>query len=161
MDCSLAPPLNSTKAPVGCTHLARIACWWEGRSAYSAGRSIITHLHRCRPSPILTFHIQRYVVTCIKGGMSLSLLNSSGKRCQLMKLCGFQALLKRVCGRVLKLMDSQRGFERGQVFVGFQPTEALGCFHYAGSGPTQHHGDVSPSLYVATDAAHRPHHVFD
>src|SRR6266436_3682118 len=40
--------------------------------------------------------------------MSLSLLNSSGKRCQLMKLCGFQALLKRVCGRVLKLMGSQR-----------------------------------------------------
>jgi hypothetical protein len=41
-----------------------------------------------------------------------------------MRLCGFHVLLK--CGRVLELKGGRRGFERGQVFVGFQPTESLG-----------------------------------
>ena len=59
------------------------------------------------------------------------------------------------------LVSEQRRFERGQLLVGLQPTEALGGLHHAGGGPTQRHLGVAPSLHVATDAAHRPHHVLD
>ena len=61
----------------------------------------------------------------------------------------------------LAAMSSQRGSERWQVFVGFQPTEALDCFQHAGCGPAQCHGSISPSFHVAADAPHRPHHVLD
>src|SRR6266700_197251 len=71
-----------------------------------------------------------------------------------MRLCGFHVLLK--CGRMLELKGGQRGFERGQVFVGFQPTESLGCFHHGSSGPTQHHGRISPSAGTSPTPPPRP-----
>jgi hypothetical protein len=58
-------------------------------------------------------------------------------------------------GDVPGLMSCKRSSENGQVLVGFQSTEAFGCLHHAG-GPAQRHRGISPSLHVATDAAHVP-----
>ena len=62
-------------------------------------------------------------------------------------------------GDALGLMSCTRSTKNGQVLVGFQSTEALGCLHHAGGGPAQRHRGVSPPLHVATDTAHGPHHV--
>src|SRR5262245_58064303 len=94
-------------------------------------------------------------------GMPRLLLNLARWALPVGRLCSIQVLLKLVTGRVLELMSSQRGSERGQVFIGFQPTEALGRFHHSGGRPAQRHRGILPSLHVATDAAHGPHHVFD
>src|SRR6266536_6427696 len=64
-------------------------------------------------------------------------------------------------GDALGLMSCKRSTKNGQVLVGFQSTEALSCLHHAGGGPAQRHSGVSPSLHVATDAAHGPHHVLN
>ena len=47
------------------------------------------------------------------------------------------------------------------MLIGFQSTEAFGGLHHTGGGPAQRHRGISPSLYVATDAAHGPHHVLN
>src|SRR2546425_8997303 len=64
-------------------------------------------------------------------------------------------------GDVLGLVSRKRSSENRQVLVGFQSTEAFGCLHHAGGGPAQRHRGISPSLHVATDAAHGPHHVLN
>src|SRR5438445_11969312 len=74
-------------------------------------------------------------------------------------LCGVSVVFNSL-GDVLGLMSCKRSSENGQVLVGLQSTEAFGCLHHAGGGPAQRHRGVSPSLHVATDAAHGPHHVF-
>jgi hypothetical protein len=43
----------------------------------------------------------------------------------------------------------------------FQATEALCGFHHSSGRPGQRHRSISPSLHVATDAAHGPHHILD
>lgn len=58
-------------------------------------------------------------------------------------------------------MSDKRSPQDRKLLVGFQSTEALGGFHHSGGRPTQRHRGISPSLHVATDAAHRPHHVLD
>ena len=78
-----------------------------------------------------------------------------------MMLCGFHVLLKFLFGRVLGLMSSQRGFEYLVAAVGLEAAEALGRFHHASGGPTQRLVSISPSLHVAANATHSPHHVFD
>src|SRR3954462_14580797 len=55
----------------------------------------------------------------------------------------------------------KRSSENGQLLVGFQSTEAFGCLHHAGGGPAQRHRGISPSLHVAADATHGPHHVLN
>src|SRR5215475_8086493 len=77
-----------------------------------------------------------------------------------MMLCGVSVVFNS-SGDVLGLMSCKRSSENGQVLVGFQSTEALGCLHHAGGGPAQRHRGISPSLHVATDAAHGPHHVLN
>jgi hypothetical protein len=37
-------------------------------------------------------------------------------------------------------------FERGELLVGIQPTEAFGGLHHAGGGPAQRHVGVGPML---------------
>src|SRR6516164_601957 len=69
-------------------------------------------------------------------------------------LCGVSVVFNS-----LGLMCCKCNSEKGQVLIGFQSTEAFGCLHHAGGGPAQRHCGVSPSLHVATDAAHGPHHV--
>ena len=76
-------------------------------------------------------------------------------------LCDLQVLLKFLFVRVLALMGGQCGFEYGQLLVCLEAPEAFGCFHHAGGRPSQRHGGVAPSFHVATDAAHRTHHVLD
>jgi hypothetical protein len=49
-------------------------------------------------------------------------------------LCGVSVLFNSLCN-VLGLMSCKRSSENGQVFVGFQSTEAFGCLHHAGGGP--------------------------
>src|SRR3972149_7195848 len=78
-----------------------------------------------------------------------------------MMLCGLRVLLKFLFGRVVGLMSSQRGFEYWQLLVRLETSEALGRFQHTGSGPTQRHGGIAPSLHVATNTAHGAHHVFD
>src|SRR5215472_6676862 len=75
-------------------------------------------------------------------------------------LCGVSVVFNSL-GDVLGLMCCKCSSENGQVLVGFQSTEAFGCLHHAGGGPAQRHRGVSPSLHVATDAAHGPHHVLN
>src|SRR6266540_4195349 len=77
-----------------------------------------------------------------------------------MMLCGVSVVFNSL-GDVLGLMSCKRSSENGQVLVGFQSTEAFGCLHHAGGGPAQRHRGISPSLHVATDAAHGPHHVLE
>jgi hypothetical protein len=77
-----------------------------------------------------------------------------------MMLCGVSVVFNSL-GEVVGLMSCKRSSENVQVLVGFQSTEAFGCFHHTGGGPAQRHRGVSPSLHVATDAAHRPHHVLN
>ena len=77
-----------------------------------------------------------------------------------MMLCGISVVFKSL-GEVLGLMSCQRSSENVEVLVGFQSTEALGRLQHAGSGPAQRHRGITPSLHVATDATHRPHHVLD
>jgi hypothetical protein len=77
-----------------------------------------------------------------------------------MMLCGISIVFNSL-GEVLGLMSCKRSSENGQVLVGFQSTEAFGCLHHAGGGPAQRHRGISPSLHVATDAAHGPHHVLN
>jgi hypothetical protein len=68
-------------------------------------------------------------------------------------LCGVSVVFNSL-GDVLGLMCCKCNSEKGQVLIGFQSTEAFGCLHHAGGGPAQRHRGVSPSLHVATDAAH-------
>src|SRR5262249_32908871 len=94
--------------------------------------------------------------------LPLLLLRSKGG-CQAspwMMLCGVSVVFNSL-GDVFGLMSCKRSSENGQVLVGFQSTEAFGCLHHAGGGPAQRHRGVSPSLHVATDAAHGPHHILN
>src|SRR5262245_44078076 len=75
-----------------------------------------------------------------------------------MMLCGVSVVFNSL-GDVLGLMRCKCSSKNGQVLAGFQSTEAFGCLHHAGGGPAQRHRGISPSLDVATDAAHGPHHV--
>src|SRR5262249_30912267 len=77
-----------------------------------------------------------------------------------MMLCGVSVVFNSL-GDVLGLMCCKCSSENGQLRVGFQSTEAFGCLHHAGGGPAQRHRGVSPSLHVATDAAHGPHIVLN
>jgi len=56
-----------------------------------------------------------------------------------MMLCGLPVLLKFCFDRVLGLMGSQGSFERRQLLVRLEASEALGGFHHAGGGPAQRH----------------------
>src|SRR5262245_10279430 len=77
-----------------------------------------------------------------------------------MTLCGISVVFNSF-GDVLGLMSCKRSSENGQLLVGFQSTEAFGSLHHTGGGPAQRHRGILPSLYVATDAAHGPHHVLN
>ena len=77
-----------------------------------------------------------------------------------MMLCGVSVVFNSL-GDILGLMSCKCSSENGQLLVGFQSTEAFGCLHHAGGGPAQRHRGISPSLHVATDAAHGPHHVLN
>ena len=46
-------------------------------------------------------------------------------------LCGVSVVFNSL-GDVLGLMSCKRSSESGQVFEGFQSTEAFGCLHHAG-----------------------------
>jgi hypothetical protein len=72
-----------------------------------------------------------------------------------MMLCGVSVVFKSM-GDVLGLMSSKCSPENGEVPVGFQSTEPFGRFHHTGGGPAQRHRGISPSLYVATNAADGP-----
>src|SRR5262245_19395643 len=72
-----------------------------------------------------------------------------------MMLCGVSVVFNSL-GDVVGLMSCKRSSENVQVLVGFQSTEAFGCFHHTGGSPAQRPRGVSPSLHVATDAAHGP-----
>jgi hypothetical protein len=45
--------------------------------------------------------------------------------------------------------------------VRFERRRVLGARHRAGGRPTQRHRSIAPTLHVATDATHGPHHVLD
>src|SRR5215470_7413360 len=70
-------------------------------------------------------------------------------------LCGVSVVFNSL-GDILGLMSCKCSSENGQLLVGFQSTDAFGCLHHAGGGPAQRHRGISPSLHVATDAAHVP-----
>src|SRR5262249_18553686 len=96
----------------------------------------------------------------IDEGMPQILLKQAKQASPWMMLCGVSVMFNSL-GDVLGLMSCKRSSENRQVLVGFQSTEAFGCLHHAGGGPAQCHRGVSPSLHVATDAAHGPHHVLN
>jgi trehalose 6-phosphate synthase len=52
------------------------------------------------------------------------------------------------------------GAELWQLFIGFQPAKAFLGFLHGSSRPTQGHRGRAPTLHVATDTAHRPHHEY-
>ena len=58
-------------------------------------------------------------------------------------------------------MSQQGGFERRQLLVSHQPSEALLGFHHASSSPAQSHRGIPPALHVAGDLADRAVHVLD
>ena len=76
-------------------------------------------------------------------------------------LCGISLRFNVFGDEVLGSASDKRGSEDRELLLGFQATEALGGFHYSGGRPAQRHRGISPSLHVATDAAHGPHHVLD
>ena len=65
-----------------------------------------------------------------------------------------------------RFSDAQKAFNLKQggcrwLTSAARPTEAFGCLHHAGGGPAERHRSILPSLHVATDAAHGPHHVLN
>src|SRR5256886_16792520 len=107
------------------------------------------------------FHLRPHnTVPAPSAGMPPILLKEAKQASPWMMLCGVSVVFNSL-GDVLGLMCSKCSSENGQVLVGFQSTEAFGCLHHAGGGPAQRHRGVSPSLHVATDAAHGPHHVLN
>jgi hypothetical protein len=76
-------------------------------------------------------------------------------------LCGVSLRFNVLCDEVLGGVSDKRSPEDRELLLGFQAMEALGRFHHSSGRSTQRHRSISPSLYVATDAAHGPHHVLD
>src|SRR5271165_4520661 len=76
-------------------------------------------------------------------------------------LCGLCLWFNLLRAAVLRSVSDERGLEDREQPVGLQTAEALDRLHYAGRGPTQRRPGVSPSLHVATDAAHGAQHVLD
>ena len=62
---------------------------------------------------------------------------------------------------VLSCASGKRGSEDREQPVSFQTAKAFCCFHHARCRPAERHCGTSPSLHLATDATHRPHHVLD
>ena len=56
-------------------------------------------------------------------------------------------------------MDLKRGSKSGKLLVGFEPSEAFGGLHHAGSDPSERHPAVLPALHIAGDAADGAHYV--
>jgi hypothetical protein len=77
-----------------------------------------------------------------------------------MMLCGMSIVFNWL-GDVLGLMSCKHSSENRQVLVGFQSTESFGRLQHAGSGPARCHRGILPSLHIAADATHGPHHVLD
>ena len=75
-------------------------------------------------------------------------------------LCGISVVFNPFADE-FGLMRCKRSSENRQVLIGFQSTKAFGRLQHAGGGPAQCHRSISPSLHVATDATHGPHHVLD
>ena len=74
-------------------------------------------------------------------------------------LCGFGSRFNLLGGDVFGRVSDKRSSEDREQPVGFQTAEALGRFHHACRRPAEGHGGISPSLHIATEATHRPHHV--
>jgi hypothetical protein len=77
-----------------------------------------------------------------------------------MMLCGISIVFNSL-DDVFGLMSRKHGAQNRQVLVGFQSTESLGRLQHAGGRPAQRHRGIAPSLHIATDPGHRPHHVLD
>jgi hypothetical protein len=77
-----------------------------------------------------------------------------------MILCGNDLRFNLLGGVRSRPSDKRRSKDREEP-VGFQTAEALSRFHHACRRPAERHGGISPSLHIATDATHRPHHVLD
>jgi hypothetical protein len=75
-------------------------------------------------------------------------------------LCGISVVFN-LLDDVFALVSCQHTSENPQVLMGFQSTEALGRFQDAGGCPAQCHRGIAPTLHVATDPTHCPHHVLD
>ncbi len=58
-------------------------------------------------------------------------------------------------------MSQQGGFERRQLLVGHQPSEAFLRLHHTSSGPAQGHRAIPPALHVAGDLPDGAVHVLD
>src|SRR3954453_12699151 len=58
-------------------------------------------------------------------------------------------------------MSQQGGFERRQLLVGHQPSEAFLGLHHTSSGPAQSHRGIPPALHVAGDLPDGAVHVLD
>jgi hypothetical protein len=79
-----------------------------------------------------------------------------------MMRCGISAVFNSFSFAVeLGLRCGKRSSENGELPVGFQSAESLDCLQHAGSGPAKRHGGISPSIDVAADARHGPHHILD
>ena len=76
-------------------------------------------------------------------------------------LCGIGLRFNLLGGYVFGRVSDKGSSEDREQPVGFQTAEALGRFHHACRRPAERPGGISPSLHIATDATHRPHHVLD
>ena len=79
----------------------------------------------------------------------------------LIMLCGVGLRFNLVRDELLEGVSDKRSPEDRELLVGFQAAEAFSRFHHSSGGPAQRHCSISPSLHIATDATHAPHHVLD
>jgi hypothetical protein len=64
-----------------------------------------------------------------------------------MMLCGISVVFN-LLDDVFALVSCQRRSENRQVLMGFQSTEALGCFQHAGGRPTERGGPVTRAWFL-------------
>ena len=76
-------------------------------------------------------------------------------------LCGVGLRFNLVRDELLGGVSDKRSPEDRELLVGFQAAEAFSRFHHSSGRPAQRHRSISPSLHIATDATHGPHHVLD
>ena len=79
----------------------------------------------------------------------------------LIMLCGVGLRFNLVRDELLEGVSDKRSPEDRELLVGFQAAEAFSRFHHSSGCPAQRHRSISPSLHIATDATHGPHHVLD